>query len=477
MHRFVVGLLLLGTIVLGPPNEVRAADVSIFSDGFESGNLAAWTSSSGMIAQQGLVFTGSWAGRATTSATAGYASATLVPPRTDVTLSAHVEVISAGSRLTLLRVRTGTGTGIVSLKVNKAGKLLVRNQVAAMEVVSTTILGFNAWHDVTLHVVVAGGSSTVDVSLDGSPVMALSKTMSLGTNPIARVQIGATKAVTGDVAFDDVYATANVPPRIDPIVTAAGDICGVKPVSCQGTANLVVALDPDLALTLGDNQYNSGTLAQYSASYDTTWGAFKTRTRPAPGNHEWKTADAQGYRDYFGSTVQTNGGLWYSFDIGGWHVVSLDSDCTFVGGCSIGSPEYAWLQQDLANDQHACTLAYWHHPLFSSGAEHGGTTTVSPFWDLLIADSAEVVLNGHSHDYERFSPQTTAGAMSSLGIREFVVGTGGVAGTFGAIQPNSEVRISGEKGVLELTLAGDGYSWRFVAVSGTVLDQGTDSCH
>jgi acid phosphatase type 7 len=158
-------------------------------------------------------------------------------------------------------------------------------------------------------------------------------------------------------------------------------------------------------------------------------------------------------------------------------VVSLDSDCTFVGGCSIGSPEYAWLQQDLANDQHACTLAYWHHPLFSSGAEHGGTTTVSPFWDLLIADSAEVVLNGHSHDYERFSPQTTDGAMSSLGIREFVVGTGGAAGTFGAIQPNSEVRISGEKGVLELTLAGDGYSWRFVAVSGTVLDQGTDSCH
>src|SRR5690242_20738991 len=124
----VISALVLGTIVLGgPPNEVRAADASVLSDGFESGNLAAWTTSSGLIVQQGLAFTGSWAGRATTSATAGYASATLVRPRTDVTLSAHVEVVSARSRLTLLRVGTGTGAGIVSLKVNTSGRLLVRN--------------------------------------------------------------------------------------------------------------------------------------------------------------------------------------------------------------------------------------------------------------------------------------------------------------------------------------------------------------
>jgi hypothetical protein len=471
----VGGLALLFAIILRSPVPVQASAVSVFADGFETGNLTAWTTSKGLVAQQALAFTGSWAGRAITSGSAGYASNTLAVPRTDVTLSARVDVVSTASTLTLLRLRTASGSGIASVKVNKTGKLVLRNEVGAVNVATTTILDFGTWYVVTLHVVVAGTTSTVEVSLDGTT--ALSRTMSLGTSAIGRLLIGTTGSVTGDVAFDDVVATVDVPTRTDPIVTAAGDICPVKPANCKGTANLVVGLAPDFALTLGDAQYTDGTLAQYLASYDTTWGIFQESTRPAPGNHDWYTANAQGYRDYFGSTFSTTGGLWYSYDVGGWHVISLDSNCTMNGGCGSSSAEYMWLQQDLANDQHACTLAYWHHPLFSSGG-HGGTTTVAPLWTLLEAEGAEVVLNGHNHLYERFAPQTSSGVADVNGIREFVVGTGGAsADTIGTRAPNSEVAFTGTKGVIELTLAPASYAWRFVSVSGTVMDQGTDACH
>ena len=141
------------------------------------------------------------------------------------------------------------------------------------------------------------------------------------------------------------------------MLVAAGDICQVAPTNCSGTASLVEASAPHVAVTLGDNQYSSGTLAQYLASYDLQWGRFKDKTRPSPGNHEWKTANAQGYKDYFGQAFLTNGGTWYSFDLGAWHVVSLDSQCLSIGGCGPGTPVHSWLQQDLAADDHACTLA------------------------------------------------------------------------------------------------------------------------
>jgi hypothetical protein len=333
------------------------------------------------------------------------------------------------------------------------------------------------WHVVSLHVIVAGAGSTVEVRLDGVPVQSLTTTMSLGANPVGRVQVGTNGSSTGDVVFDDVQATAEVQGSTDPVITAAGDICLAKPGSCKGTANLVLSLDPDRALTLGDNQYPKGTLAQYLASYETTWGLFKAITMPAPGNHEWYTPDAQGYRDYYGDTIDTTGGLYYSYNVGSWHLVSLDSECAETATCGAGS-QYDWLQADLQADSALCTLAYWHHPRFSSGADHGNDPDVSPLWDLLIADGAEVVLNGHDHDYERFAPQTSAGAASASGLREFVVGTGGTrTEAFAAAQPNSQVRITGSKGVLELTLTATGYSWRFIAVGGTVLDSGADTCH
>jgi chitodextrinase len=275
-------------------------------------------------------------------------------------------------------------------------------------------------------------------------------------------------------------------PALDPpppsgganVLVAAGDICQVAPTNCAGTASLVEASAPDVAVTLGDNQYSFGTLAQYLASYELEWGRFKEATKPSPGNHEWKTPGAQGYKDYFGASFLTNGGTWYSFDLGAWHVVSLDSQCLSIGGCGPGSPAHAWLQQDLANDEHACTLAYWHKPRFSSGTNHGSDTSSQPYWDLLGLEGAEIVLNGHEHNYERFAPQTPLGTSSETGIRQFVVGTGGnCCYPFGAPIANSEARITGTRGILELTLATTSYSWRFIAVGGAVLDSGTGVCH
>jgi hypothetical protein len=273
-------------------------------------------------------------------------------------------------------------------------------------------------------------------------------------------------------------SSAQVTTEAPYVLVAAGDICPVEPTNCAGTASLVEASAPDVAVTLGDNQYSSGTLAEYLASYDREWGRFKDSTRPSPGNHEWKSAGAHGYRDYFGPSVLTNGGTWYSFDLGAWHVVSLDSQCESIGGCGPGSPVHTWLQQDLATDSHACILAYWHKPRFSSGANHGSDASSQPFWDLLRAEGAEIVLNGHEHNYERFTPQTPLGVASTSGIRQFVVGTGGnCCYPFGPPIANSEVRITGTRGILELTLAATSYSWRFIAVGGAVLDAGSGACH
>lgn len=265
-----------------------------------------------------------------------------------------------------------------------------------------------------------------------------------------------------------VLPAADVPRATSVVITAAGDICGKNdPKSCAGTANRVLAIDPVVALTLGDNQYYEGSLSQYRNAYDKSWGKFKARTRPSPGNHEYLTAGAQGYRSYFGISGRT----WYSFNVGDWHLVSLDSNCSRIGGCGPGSNQYQWLAADLASDSHRCTLAYWHHPRFSSGTEHGGTTAVQPFWSLLAAEHAELVLTGHEHHYERFSKQN--------GITEFVIGTGGVAEPgypFGSPEPNSVKRIRGIKAVGKFTLNTGGWSMQLVTALGEVKDSASSSC-
>ena len=179
--------------------------------------------------------------------------------------------------------------------------------------------------------------------------------------------------------------------------------------------------------TLGDNAYDSGSPAEFRDCYDPTWGRVKDRTElPVAGNHDYGTPNAAGYRDYFGKKATPDGETWYSRDIGDWHVVVLDANCTEIaGGCGPGSPQLQWLRQDLRQSDARCTLAMWHQPRFSSG-EHGNDPTVAPFWNVLYDAGADLILNGHDHDYERFAPQDPNGNRDKdHGIVEIVVGTGG----------------------------------------------------
>lgn len=275
-----------------------------------------------------------------------------------------------------------------------------------------------------------------------------------------------------------------------PIIAAAGDIaCDPASGSFNGgsgtTSTCRQRYTSDLlatataVLTLGDNQYEHGTLAQYQASYHPSWGRFFGKTFPSVGNHEYLTNQAKGYFDYFGSRAGNRDRGYYSFDVGSWHIVALNSNCSKVGGCGPGTAQYEWLKADLASSTASCTAAYWHHPRFSSG-QYADNSSYQPFWQLLYADGAEFVLNGHDHNYQRYAPMTPSGGRDDLrGIREFVVGTGGKS-RYG-VDPsgtNRQVAQDSTYGVIKLTLRPNGYDWQFVPEAGkTFTDSGSDSCH
>ena len=260
---------------------------------------------------------------------------------------------------------------------------------------------------------------------------------------------------------------------------AAGDIANCANDGAQQTAALIAQI-PGTIAPLGDNAYEFGTPEEYAQCFGPTWGRFKERTRPAPGNHDYYTPEAAGYCGYFGAVAGPRGKGYYSYDLGAWHVVVINSNCDAVGGCADGSPQQQWLAADLAAHPAACTLAYWHHPRFSSGAEHGDDPAMTDIWQTLQNTGAEIVLSGHDHDYERFAPQDANGvADPAHGIREFVVGTGGDSHyPFGPQEANTEVRNNTTFGVLVLTLKLAGYDWRFEPVAGgPFTDQGSGACH
>jgi hypothetical protein len=276
-----------------------------------------------------------------------------------------------------------------------------------------------------------------------------------------------------------------------PVIAAAGDIaCDPSDGSFEAgrgsgdgcrqlaTSNLLLKGRYAAVLTLGDNQYEDGSYEKYVASYAKSWGRVKRITRPAPGNHEYDTDGASGYFRYFGAAAGPARRGYYSFDLGGWHLVSLNSNCSKIGGCHEGSPQERWLRRDLAKHPARCTLAYWHHPRFSSG-RHGSHDSVSGLWHALYDHGADVVLVGHDHDYERFAPQNVAGAFDRVqGIREFVVGTGGESHyDFESTERNSRVRDSTSFGILSLTLRPRSYVWRFVSAVGSFTDRGSARCH
>jgi hypothetical protein len=263
------------------------------------------------------------------------------------------------------------------------------------------------------------------------------------------------------------------------VLVGAGDIASCSSAGDEATARLLDGIGGRV-FTTGDNAYNSGTATQFKNCYHPSWGRHKARTRPSVGNHEYNTAGASGYFNYFGSAAGDPRKGYYSYNLGEWHIISLNSMCNQVGGCGATSPMVKWLKQDLATSNTKCTLAYFHHPLFSSGFHHGNTPRMKPSWDALYAANAEVVLGGHEHNYERFAPQSPSGvANSARGIREFVVGMGGRSHySFGTVQPNSQVRNANTYGVLKLTLHPSSYEWKFVPVAGkTFTDSGTTSCH
>jgi acid phosphatase type 7 len=274
----------------------------------------------------------------------------------------------------------------------------------------------------------------------------------------------------------------------DVTVAAAGDIvcnpsssvfAGVDPARCQhrGTDDLLSGADA--ILPLGDLQYSAGTLDQFTRGFDPSWGQFAAATFPVPGNHEYQTVGAQGYFDYWASKARPTGGTngYHSFDLGSWHVIGLNSSghgCSDGPACSEGSPQNDFLEQDLAATSESCILAYWHAPLFNSGSGHGDAPAVRPFWDDLYLAGADIVLNGHEHSYQRFTKQDPSGNAAANGIREFVVGTGGSERYALAATPDPGLEYGNADsfGVLRLTLHADGYSWRFLDVTGTVLDSG-----
>jgi acid phosphatase type 7 len=274
----------------------------------------------------------------------------------------------------------------------------------------------------------------------------------------------------------------------DPVIAAAGDIAcdpadQVTATTChqQATSDLLVGAPLAAVLPLGDIQYDSATMPRILGAYDPTWGRVKAISRPIIGNHD---GSGTAYYDYFNGVGVADGPAgprgkgWYSFDVGTWHLVALNSNCAAVG-CTAGSEQEQWLRADLAAHPTSCTLAYWHHARYSSGHE-GDNTFMQPLWEALDDAGAEIVLSGHSHDYERVAPVDRNGTVNQAdGIRQFVVGTGGAFFTgLGSLIPQSEVAQNDTFGVLFLTLHPTSYDWRFVPEAGkTFTDSGSTACH
>ncbi len=288
------------------------------------------------------------------------------------------------------------------------------------------------------------------------------------------------------------------PPVHDPVVAAVGDIaCDPSDKNFNNglgngrlcrhsmTAALVEKIAPDALLLLGDIQYENGTYDKFVQSYDRTWGQFKPRSYPAPGNHEGYTAGSTGYCQYFGAIAGCSNGKadnagFYSFELGAWHVVVLNTNCE-KGGCRSGSPQERWLRSDLAKHRPKCTLAFSHHPRYTSGP-NGDSNDWAPLYQLLWEANADLVLAGHDHNYELFNPMGTAGTTDyDRGIRNIVVGTGGKSlngSSFSRVHAGSARRDSRTYGVLQLKLRAESFDWEFVPEpGGRFVDKGTATCH
>ncbi|MCR4347734.1 MAG: metallophosphoesterase [Sulfuricaulis sp.] len=257
------------------------------------------------------------------------------------------------------------------------------------------------------------------------------------------------------------------------VLVGAGDIASCHSDDDEQTALLLDRI-PGVVFAVGDTAYRAGSPAEFTSCYEPSWGRHKARTRPAVGNHEYLTRDAAGYFAYFGDQAGPPGRGYYSYDLAQWHIVVINSMLEHIDPLA----QERWLASDLAAHPARCTLAYWHHPRFSSG-HHGNHPQMRRIWKILYTHGADVVISGHDHLYERFASQTADGiADPKRGIRQFIAGTGGFRlYEFHDPKPNSEARNNTAFGVLKMTLKPGTYAWEFIAVPGVVLDSGEDSCH
>jgi acid phosphatase type 7 len=255
------------------------------------------------------------------------------------------------------------------------------------------------------------------------------------------------------------------------VVLAVADIGECGSASVERTARLVERTDGILLLA-GDLAYFQGSMTDFLKCFDPLWGRFNHRARPVPGNHEYETAGAAGYFQYFGAAAAPGGRSYYSFRTGDWLVLMLDSNIA----AGQGSPQLQFVRSELQANPTACAMAVWHHPLYSSGP-NGANPFMRDLWRLLYDHDVDVVVSGHDHLYERFGKQDADGRSDPRGLRQFVAGTGGAQlYTFHRMTPNSQVRISAH-GVLQLTLNPSGYEWAFLDGAGSTADAGSDSCH
>lgn len=354
----------------------------------------------------------------------------------------------------------------------------------------------------------SSGATGYTVRRDGSPVGTVGLTTFSDTTVAAETTyqytVDASNTGGNSPQSDPITVTTPAAPSGSVVVMAAGDIAcdpasgsfkagNGTPSQCRAKYTAPLLEGADRVLALGDEQYECGGATAFAQSYDKSWGlpAIKNKTYPAVGDEEYATSGtgcgasgADGYFGYFGAVANGPNG-YYSYDFGGWHFIVLNSECSKVGGCGDGSPQNRWLEADLAANTKACTIAYWHRPLYYSKAGSSMTSSATrPFWDDLFAAGAEIVLNGHSHWYERFAPQTPSGGASPNGIVEWIVGTGGKSHNTqalaapGARHPRSVTANASTFGVLKLTLRAGSYDWRYV-IEGTssYSDSGTGSCH
>jgi alkaline phosphatase len=291
------------------------------------------------------------------------------------------------------------------------------------------------------------------------------------------MRVGALAAIIVALLIGQLPAGAAKSSPPTPILLAAGDIADCSLNGARLTAALIDSR-PGTVAAIGDTAYPTGSVSDFSNCYQPTWGRFKGRTRPALGNHEYLTAGASAYFAYFGHKAAPPGG-YYSYRLGSWHIVVINSNCDQIGGCGPGSKQLRWLQADLAQHKARCSLAYWHSPRFSSGP-HGSDETMQPIWAALAKAGADIVLNGHDHLYQRFAPLEASGHINpERGMREFVVGTGGGPFYHAVTKiPSSRKIVTSRWGVLRLKLGTNRYYWRFLSTpNGRVLDAGSSACH